>query len=175
MRYIQGFRYLVGISGFLLASMLCGLHAAESSRKQPKSLSKLALTGVQPALKAGLEKHLPVNLPECDASNSEVSDYFRSLKSSLRKGARALGYYDARFASGGEQINGCWRLSLDIDPGQPIRVVSQQIHVIGPGHVEPRFRQALRKMPYRQNDVLNHRLYADFKDDLTDIAETLAT
>ena len=144
------------------------VHAAEK-----KPLAKLAISGVEGDLKKGLEKHLPVNLPECDASKSDISDYFRALKNSLRKGGRALGYYDAVFTSGGKEVDGCWEITLDIEPGQPVRVISQFIEVLGAGANEPQFRAAMKKPPYQQNDILNHQLYDEFKTRLTETADTL--
>jgi len=136
-------------------------------------LAKLTISGVSGELKAALEKHLPVSQPECNAAKSEVTDYFQSLKTSLRKGARALGYYDAEFTSGGKEVNNCWEMTLGIDPGQPVRVVSQFIEVKGQGSNETRFRQVMQSPPYQQGDILNHQLYDDFKTQLTETAETL--
>ena len=145
--------------------------AAPAAEK--KDFAKLTISGVQGELKTALELHLPVNLPACDASKAEVSDYFRSLKTGLRKGGRALGYYDAQFTSGGKVVNNCWEITLDINPGQPIRVVSQYIEVLGEGADEQQFREAMKAPPYEQNDVLNHRFYDEFKTRLTETADTL--
>ena len=151
--------------------LLCYSLGAQSAT-ETVSLAKLNITGVSGELKAALEKHLPVNRPDCSASKAEVSDYFRSLKNSLRKGGRALGYYDAEFTSGGKQVNNCWEMSLNINPGRPVRVISQFIEVKGAGANDAPFREAMQQPPYRQNDVLNHRLYDDFKTRLTEITET---
>jgi len=148
---------------------LCGsAYAAEEA-----GLAKLSITGLSAELKSGLEKHLPVNQPECKAPKSEVSDYFQSIKSGFRKGARALGYYDAKFTSGGKEVNGCWEISFNVDAGKPIRVVSQFIEVKGAGLNERLFKEAMEKPPYQQNDILNHQLYDAFKTRLTEAAETL--
>jgi len=140
---------------------------------EDKPLAKITITGVQGDIKKDMEKHLPLYLPECDAPKAEVSDYFRAIKNTLRKGGRALGYYDAVFTSGGKEVDGCWEISLDIEPGQPVRVVSQFIEVLGAGANEPQFREAMKKPPYQQNDILNHQLYDEFKTRLTETADTL--
>jgi len=158
------------IAGVVVTSLL-SLFSAYAAEKKP--LAKLAITGVEGDLKKALEKHLPVNLPECESPKAEISDYFRALKSSLRKGGRALGYYDAVFTSGGKEVDGCWEISLDIEPGRPVQVVSQFIEVLGAGANEPQFREAMKKPPYQQNDILNHQLYDEFKTRLTETADTL--
>lgn len=155
----------------ITVALLVFLSLAYAAEKKP--LAKLTITGVQGELKVALEKHLPVNLPECDVSKGEISDYFRALKSSLRKGGRALGYYDAVFTSGGKDVDDCWEMSLNIEPGRPIQVVSQFVEVLGAGAGEPQFRAAMRKPPYQQNDILNHQLYDEFKTRLTETADTL--
>ncbi|PID45675.1 MAG: hypothetical protein CSB47_07745 [Proteobacteria bacterium] len=147
------------------------LNVAFAEKQVP--LSKITISGVSKTLKTALERHLPVNQPACDAPKAEVSDYFRSLKNSLRKGGRALGYYDAEFTSGGKRVNNCWELTLAIKPGEPVRVVSQYIEVKGAGANEPLFRRAMQAPPYQQGDILNHQLYDDFKTRLTETAETL--
>ncbi len=162
----QIFKGAIAVMAFSL--VLSSAYAAEK-----KPLAKLTITGVEGELKEALEKHLPVALPECDASKAEISDYFRSLKSSLRKGGRALGYYDAVFTSGGKEVDDCWEISLDIEAGKPVRVVSQFIEVLGAGSNEPQFRAAMRKPPYQQNDILNHQLYDEFKTRLSETADTL--
>ncbi len=156
----------IAVAGFLLS--LTAVYAAEK-----KSLATLQITGVQGELKTALERHLPVNLPECSATKSEVNSYFTALKTSLRKGGRALGYYDAEFTSGGQSVNGCWDLTFNINPGQPVRVVRQYIEVLGAGSNEQQFRDAMKAPPYQQNDILNHQLYDEFKTRLTETADTL--
>ena len=156
------------VGTLLFCSIASGVFAAEEV-----PLAKLSISGVSGELKAALEKHLPVSQPECTASKSEVTDYFQSLKTSLRKGGRAIGYYDAVFTSGGKQVNNCWEMTLNITPGEPVRVVSQFIEVKGAGADEQLFRQAMQTPPYKQGDILNHQLYDDFKTQLSEAAETL--
>lgn len=163
---IKQFVKVITITALLLSSSLG--FAAEQ-----KTFAKLVFSGVQGELKTALELHLPVNLPECAATKGEVSDYFNSLKASLRKGGRALGYYDATFSSGGKVVNGCWQISLAINLSTPVRVVRQYIEVLGAGADEAEFRDAMKAPPYQQNDVLNHQLYDEFKTRLTEAADTL--
>lgn len=161
------------MGGMIASALLCCFMTGVVNAAEDTPLAQLKVTGVSGELKSALEKHLPVNRPGCAASKAEVSDYFRSIKASLRKGSRALGYYDAEFTSGGKQVNNCWELSLVIKPGQPVRVVSQYIEVLGEGASEALFRQAMQTPPYQQGDVLNHQRYDDFKTQLTEAAETL--
>ena len=156
---------------FAVAALL--LSSTAMFAAEQKSFAKLTITGVQGELKVALERHLPVNLPECSSTKGEVNSYFNSLKSSLRKGGRALGYYDSVFRSGGQTINGCWDLTFNINPGKPVRVVRQYIEVLGAGSNEQQFRDAMKAPPYQQNDILNHQLYDEFKTRLTETADTL--
>ncbi|RVU85532.1 outer membrane protein assembly factor [Leucothrix sargassi] len=157
----------------LLLSATLLSFALPVSAADNEKLAKLTITGLSAELKAGLEKHLPVNQPTCKASKAEVSDYFISLKTGFRTGARALGYYDAEFTSGGKEVDGCWEITLGVEPGEPVRVVSQFIEVKGAGLNEPEFRKIMAAPPYQQNDILNHQLYEDFKTSLEETAETL--
>lgn len=156
----------------VMAGLILFISAASGFSAESKPLAKLTISGVSGELKEGLERHLPVNMPECTATKEEVSDYFRTLKTSLVKGGRALGYYNAEYTSGGKIVDNCWQITMDVKPGDPVRVTSQLIEVVGPGSNDTPFIEAMRKPPYQQGDVLNHQFYTDFKDNLTDIAES---
>lgn len=156
----------------VIAGLIVFISAASGFAAETKPLAKLTISGVSGDLKEGLERHLPVNMPECTASKEVVSDYFRTLKTSLVKGGRALGYYNAEYTSGGKIVDNCWQMTMEVKPGDPVRVISQLIEVVGPGSNDRPFVNAMRTPPYQQGDILNHQLYTDFKDNLTDVAES---
>ena len=139
----------------------------------PLNLAKIDVTGVEDDLKKNIELHMPVTIPECDAGRGDVKLFFDTVKKNLRKATRALGYYDAEFTSGGSIVKGCWNLRLKIKPGKPIKVISQEINVIGKGQNEKVFKTILAETPYKNGDNLNHQFYTDFKAKLSEASQAL--
>lgn len=140
----------------------------------PKSkLASIDVSGVDSELKKNIELHMPVTIPECNASKGEVKQFFTTVKKHLRKASRALGYYDAEFRSGGKIVDNCWKLRLRITPGRVVKVVKQDIKIIGEGKREPRLQKILKKYPYTIGDDFNHQNYTDFKTSLSETALSL--
>ncbi len=136
-------------------------------------LASIDVSGVDSELKKNIELHMPVSIPECKADRAAIRQFFTNVKKHFRKASRALGYYDAEFRSGGKIVDGCWKLRLRITPGNPVKVVSQHIDVIGAGKNQPLFKEILAELPYNIGDVLNHSKYTDFKTRLSEAAQTL--
>jgi len=145
-----------------------------SSKKSKKlNLASIEVTGVDEELAKNIELHMPVTVPECNADRGDVKQFFSTVKKQLRKASRALGYYDAEFRSGGKIENGCWKLHLKINQGKPTKIISQKISIVGEGAKLPIFKKILSEKPYKKGDVLNHKLYTDYKTRLTDAAQAL--
>jgi len=139
----------------------------------PLKLASIEVSGVTDELKKNIELHMPVTIPECDADRGDVKLFFNTVKKNLRKAARALGYYDSEFTSGGSIVNNCWKLRLKVTSGKPVKVVSQEIKVIGEGKNEEIFQTILKDFPYKIGDVLNHQNYTEFKTKLSEASQTL--
>lgn len=139
----------------------------------PLKLASIEVSGVTDELKKNIELHMPVTIPECNADRGDVKLFFNTVKKNLRKASRALGYYDAEFTSGGSIVNNCWKLRLKVTSGRPVKVVSQEIKVIGKGKNEDVFRTILKDLPYKTGDVLNHQNYSEFKTKLSEASQTL--
>lgn len=145
----------------------------EQLESQPLKLATIDVTGVDDELAKNIELHMPVTIPECNAERGEIKQFFNTVKKHLRKASRALGYYDAEFKSGGKIVDGCWKLRLRITQGLPVKVISQKISIVGEGANLPGYKRIMEKLPYEKGDVLNHKLYTDFKNSLTDAAQAL--
>ena len=137
------------------------------------NLASIDITGVDEELAKNIELHMPVTIPECNADRGEVKQFFSTVKKRLRKASRALGYYDAEFRSGGKIEKGCWKLRLKISQGKPTKIISQKINIVGEGAKLPVFKKILAEKPYEKGDVLNHKLYTDYKTRMTDAAQAL--
>ena len=147
------------------------IQTAKQSRKL--HLASIEVSGVDEELAKNIELHMPVTVPECNADRGEVKQFFSTVKKQLRKASRALGYYDTEFRSGGKIEKGCWKLRLKITQGKPTKIISQKISIVGEGAKLPIFKKILSEKPYEKGDVLNHKLYTDYKTRMTDAAQAL--
>ncbi len=146
----------------------------KTTKKSTKlNLASIEVTGVDEELAKNIELHMPVTVPECKADRGEVKQFFTTVKKRLRKASRALGYYDTEFRSGGKIEKGCWKLRLKVTQGKPTKVISQKISIVGEGARLPIFRKILSEKPYKKGDVLNHKLYIDYKTRMSDAAQAL--
>jgi translocation and assembly module TamA len=86
---------------------------------------------------------------------------------------RPYGYYEPKVQSDVRQdSNGVWKVTINIDPGEPIIVKHVDVRVDGPGESDYLFRRILRRLPLRPGDRLNHKAYEDIKNDLVRTAAT---
>jgi translocation and assembly module TamA len=138
-----------------------------------ETLASIEVSGVDSELKKNIELHMPVSIPACNADRGEVRQFFTTVKKNLRKASRALGYYDSEFRSGGSIVKGCWKLRLKITQGQPTKITSQNIKVIGEGKNDELFRAILKELPYKKGDIFNHQKYTDFKTQLSEATQAL--
>ncbi len=149
------------------------LKKAAVKKSKKLNLANIEVTGADEELDKNINLHMPVTVPECNADRGEVKQFFTTVKKQLRKASRALGYYDTEFRSGGKIEKGCWQLKLKINQGKPTKIISQKISIVGEGAKLPIFRKILAEKPYDNGDVLNHKLYTDYKTRMTDAAQAL--
>ncbi len=80
---------------------------------------------------------------------------------------KPFGYYEPRTHAELRDLgNGNWRVSLDIDPGQPVLMDHVDVRVTGPGAQEPLFARITSNLPLRPGRRLSHAAYEKIKGDL---------
>ncbi|MBX5459510.1 MAG: BamA/TamA family outer membrane protein [Steroidobacteraceae bacterium] len=62
--------------------------------------------------------------------------------------------------------NGNWRVTLDIDPGQPVIMERVDVRVTGPGADDPLFQRITSNLPLHPGERLSHSAYEKIKGDL---------
>ena len=65
-----------------------------------------------------------------------------------------------------EMVEGTYRLTVEIDPGEPVRVERLEVALDGPGAQEKELQRQLRDFPLRRGDVLRQDLYEQAKGKL---------
>ncbi|SDI16838.1 autotransporter assembly complex protein TamA [Pseudomonas panipatensis] len=147
-------RLVHGSLRLALIGLLCWIGTAVAAESQ----LDVRITPANPALKANIEAYVG-SLGERD--EAALRRMRRSVQAQAQEAAQALGYYQARIRVrvGGEQPA---RLSVEVDPGEPVRLRQVSIRIDGPAAELKRFR-----VPggdgLKPGAQLNHGTYEDAK------------
>ena len=93
----------------------------------------------------------------------------REVQSALRP----FGYFEPKVRSTvTAAAPGKWRVTVIIDPGQPVILRKIDVRVIGPGASSPLFTRITSKLPFHTGERLNQAEYEALKSDLLSTAAT---
>jgi translocation and assembly module TamA len=86
---------------------------------------------------------------------------------------KPFGYYEPQVESTVTDLGHAdWRVLINVNPGQPVRIAHIDVHVDGPGETDPLFQRILKHLPLHDGDRLNHAYYERLKSDLQRTAAT---
>lgn len=98
-------------------------------------------------------------------SSDNLRRYAPTAVGQVREALKALGYYrpnvDWRVEEGNDEELA--RLILEIEPGEPVRVMSRVVQIKGAAASDPEFADALPEAPAK-GDVLDHGAYTALRD-----------
>jgi translocation and assembly module TamA len=83
-----------------------------------------------------------------------------------RTALRPFGYYAPKIETKLKEADGAWKVSVAIDPGNPVMLVEQQFDITGPGREEKFLRKALARSQLKTGERLSHLAYDQLKGDL---------
>jgi translocation and assembly module TamA len=131
------------------------------------------VNGLNETLKANVLSHVDTIQLGAQA-RIRPRDYDRVIEEAIadaRAALRPFGYYapeiSARIIP---QDDSATTLELTIDAGQPVRVASTDVRVVGPGSEHRRFRSWLNAWPLTEGSVLNQVNWDNAKQAAIDIA-----
>jgi translocation and assembly module TamA len=103
--------------------------------------------------------------------NATNETYLLKVNESVVEAMNAFGYYhsDVDINVTGELDSQL--LTLDISPGQPIRITELDIKLIGEGELDPKFKSFYENFPLKINDILHHGKYENAKRQISNIAQ----
>ncbi|WP_159322220.1 autotransporter assembly complex protein TamA [Spiribacter roseus] len=117
----------------------------------------LTLTGADGALADNLRAHVDTDVSlESDLAGRFYRDQVRE---SLRDGAEALGYYEARFDITLTASPEDWRLDVAVTPGPRVRVRNVEVRITGDGADDRVLAALSERLPLRAGEPLNHADY----------------
>jgi translocation and assembly module TamA len=108
-----------------------------------------------------------------DLSADTIERLHNRVEREVQSALRPFGYYEPKVHSQLSDLGrGDWRVTIDIDPGDPVLVDRVDVQIHGSGETDPLFTKITSNLPVHQGDRLNHATYDNLKGDLQRTAAT---
>ncbi|WP_392560529.1 autotransporter assembly complex protein TamA [Orbus mooreae] len=146
----------------VIFSIVLSLIVVSSAASAKMTLSVQGLSGA-------LEDNVDARLSMINSNQVDDTPYFkRYLESEIKKGLRALGYYNPTFSYNIPENSN--KLVVTVDPGKPILIEQTDVNVTGDGENDPDYINLLKNDLPKPGSVLNHGDYDSFKKKLQNLA-----
>lgn len=129
---------------------------------------KVDITGVEGELRANVVTFLSVerNRDRADIDQEMMIGLFNRIDREVRGALRPFGYYEPVVKSDFTGDEHEWRVTVDVQPGEPVIVSSVTVGVEGPGADDPVFYASKHQGSLREGMRLNHGTYEEVKGNL---------
>ena len=104
-----------------------------------RTRAELVIEGLDDELAKNVRAYVGLATEPCDAESWVIRRRFRLAESEARTALEPYGYYSPTVQS--ELVTGddCWRATLHIDPGLPVRIRKLDLEVTGDARSDPAF------------------------------------
>jgi translocation and assembly module TamA len=151
-----------------LAFFLLSLCAASAGR------AEVVLEGIDGRLADNVRAQLGLLELECESPPWLVRWQYRAADRDVREALEAVGYYDPRIETRLEfPDSGCWQAHIVVEPGEPVRVASVTIEILGNLEDEPDLRGPVDAGLAMRDKILDHGRYERTKRVLLEAARNL--
>src|SRR6478736_4561972 len=108
---------------------------------------RIELKGVEGEVERNVQTFLSVQRyrERKDVDADTVNRLYNRIDGEVRNALRPFGYYEPMIDSKLTQEGSNWHITIDITPGEPVRVREVSIEIDGPGAVDPRPAGAARR------------------------------
>lgn len=124
----------------------------------------LIIIGASDDLERNLRAHISVPTASCDTSQARLRRFVPGIKQEVDRAARALGYYLLESTIGFSEIEACWTLNVEVNPGDPVLVTEIDINISADDQL---FSNVLGSLPLSSGDQLNQQSYEQIKTNLS--------
>jgi translocation and assembly module TamA len=108
-----------------------------------------------------------------DLSADTVERLHNRVEREVQSALTPFGYYEPKVESEVKDLGkGEWRVSIDINPGQPVLIDKVDVRVNGAGATDRLFERITSNPPLHAGDRLSHSTYESLKSDLQRTAAT---
>lgn len=128
--------------------------------------AELVIEGLDEVLAKNVRAYVGLSTEPCGAESWVIRRRFRLAESEARTALEPYGYYSPTVHS--ELVSGkdCWRATLKIDPGPPVRIRKLDLEVTGGAESDPAFSRLEIPAALRSGARLKHADYEAYKQSL---------
>jgi len=127
----------------------------------------IEISGVGSALTDNIRAHLRIADERCNTPIRRLNRLAPQVRRNTERALQALGFYQGQIDIAFSEGEQCWRLVIQVEPGDPVTVSAVQVNIEGDEAV---FRETLDALPIRRGDTLNHSQYERLKSNLSSLA-----
>jgi translocation and assembly module TamA len=149
----------------LVCFAVCVLGAAVPARANVE----IEIHGVEDELRANVLAYLSFDrYKKSEALGADAIERLHNrVEREVAAALKPFGYYEpTSHAELRDLGSGNWRVTIDIDPGQPVLMDTVDVRVTGPGATDPLFERITSNLPLKPGKRLNHAAYDKIKGDL---------
>ena len=151
---------------FLAVFLLVATAAAASSGESVKVIIE-GLSGKERANVEAAMSVPPALVREGKVDRLWLDRFERQAPARIREALEVFGYYKPAIATNLDTPEeGVYRLTVRVQPGEPVRVAAVQVRVQGPGAADTALVQAASGFPLRTGNILRHEVYEKAKGEL---------
>jgi translocation and assembly module TamA len=135
------------------------------------ALGSVEVRGVTGALRDNVLARLSLDEASCDVPPWRLRRLLRRADAEIRSALEAYGHYEPQITiSAPADVDGCWRSTIGIDPGEPVRLREVTVTVSGPAAADPAWGRLRDRTPLTRGAVLNHATYERYKAEFLQLA-----
>lgn len=123
--------------------------------------------GADERLTANIRAHVRLPTLGCETSALRLARFLPGIRQDVVRAGRALGYYHLQQQSRFEITEACWRLVVQVEPGEPVRFAAVNVSVNSDSEL---FGPVLSELPVTSGQQLNQSDYEQIKTNLSALA-----
>ena len=128
--------------------------------------AELAVSGVDQDLERNIRAYVSLAGEDCDTEDWLVRRRFRNVESEAREALEPFGFYAPQITSALNLDEPCWRATITIAPGEPVRYREVRLLIEGAAAADPIFEALKQPQALVPGAVLRHADYDRLKRSL---------
>jgi len=129
-------------------------------------VAEVQIEGLNGEQEANVRGLMPLVASRCDSAQWRIERLFRDTDKNIGEALQALGYYEPAISKSLRWNSDCWTARFDIQTGEPVRIRTANVLVIGDADTDPVYRARVLAPAPVVGAVLNHGLYDRHKASL---------
>ena len=131
---------------------------------------QITINGGTEAIRYNVRQHLTIAEENCSAPLWRLKSSMVDGETEIEQAAQALGYYQVKFTTNLTEEGGCWQLNIQITSGERVKISDFKFVVKGDGENDEAFKQLQDNPEISIGDGLDHGLYENLKNRITNLA-----